>query len=133
MAGALTHIIIALIAATIVHFVHFKFEFSVAVFIGNLLPDAIKFGLSAIKQATFKVFYINQDSFYHFLCKTTSSYTNWFTLGFFILASSLFFYHFHYIKKKTMEEYDKLYVFLLIGVIMHLIIDTLIIENGPWI
>lgn len=133
MAGLLIHLTIALLSLLIVHFIHFKWEFSWAIFIGNFIPDVIKFGVSAIKQGTFSILDIKKDYLYQSLSSTTSTYQNWFTLGFFILGLSLLLYHFHYIKKKKMEEYDELYVFLLIGIIIHLILDVLILENGAWI
>ena len=132
MAGALIHLSIALFSALIVHLRHMKFEFSIMIFIGNLLPDTIKFGFSAVKQLTWNVFGIEQDGFYHSLAYWTSNVANWFTLGFFVFAVMLFLYHFHYVKKKTMEEYDELYIFLLVGVITHIILDLLIVEKGIW-
>jgi len=130
MAGALTHIFAGLILAIIIHLIHFKFEFSMAAFVGSLLPDAIKFGISAVVQATWNIFGVAQDAFYLTLRDITSNPMNWFGAGFFIFAIGVFLYHFHVIKKKTMEEYDELYVFLLIGVALHLIIDFFIKEKG---
>ncbi|MDD9953766.1 MAG: hypothetical protein OXR66_05515 [Candidatus Woesearchaeota archaeon] len=132
MPGALTHLGVALIAAGIVHFIHYRTEFSLAIFLGNLLPDALKFGFTAAKQLTLSIFSVEHDSFFHTIAQITGSYTNWFTLGFFLFGTLILLYHFHYIKKKTMEEYDELYVFLLIGIITHLILDALINETGPW-
>jgi len=37
------------------------------------------------------------------------------------------------IKKKKLFEYDELYVFLLIGIVMHLITDAIVIESNAWI
>jgi hypothetical protein len=133
MPGVLTHTIVAIICLIIVHRLHFKWEYSYSIFIGNFIPDVIKFGFSVIKQGTFAIFKINHDSFYQFLNTITSNPANWFTLGFFILGTTLLLYHFHYIKKKKMEEYDELYVFFLIGIIIHLILDVLIVESSPWI
>lgn len=132
MAGALVHIGIALICAAIVYFIHFKLEYSLSIFIGNLLPDVIKFGFTALKEFTLNISKIIQDSSYQLLKEITSSYANWFTLGFFIFGLTMLLYHYHVIKKKKMEEYDELYAFLLIGIIIHLILDVLIIESGPW-
>ena len=132
MPGVIPHIVSGFLSAVIVHWRHGKPEFGLAIFIGNLLPDVIKFGISAIKQGTLAVFYIRQDGFYHLLSKLTSNPTNWFTLGFFLLLLATFLYHYHVIKKKKLWEYEELYVFLLLGIITHLIMDALIIEKGPW-
>src|SRR3989344_396321 len=123
MGGVLTHTIIGIVIALIVHFMHYRLEFSLAAFVGNLLPDALKFGITAIKQ----------DSFYQFLAVHTSNYANWFSLGFFIFALMVLLYHYHIIKKKKMFEYDELYFFLLIGIVMHLITDAIVIESNAWI
>ena len=132
MPGAIPHIIAGLISAAIVHKKHMRLEFSIAIFIGNLFPDVIKFGVSALVQGTWKVFYIRQDNLYHALSSVTYSTANWFTLGFFLLLLATFLYHYHIIKKKKLWEYEELYIFLLIGIITHLIMDALIIEKGPW-
>ena len=54
------------------------------------------------------------------------------TIGFFILGVGLLLYHYHVIKKKKMEEYAELYGFLLIGILVHLILDAFFIE-GSWL
>jgi len=132
MPGALTHILVGLAAGLVVYLIHFKLEYSLAIFVGHLLPDALKFGLTAVKQMTWDVFYVEQDSFFHVLAELTSNYANWFMLGFFVLGLAALLYHFHVIKKKKMEEYDELAVFVLTGVILHLILDGLIQETNPW-
>ncbi len=58
MPGAIPHLIVGLLSAAIVHKKHMKLEFSLAIFMGNLLPDAITFGISAITQGTLKIFSI---------------------------------------------------------------------------
>lgn len=133
MAGALVHILAGLILAIIIHLIHFKLEYSLSAFIGSLLPDAIKFGISAIVQGTWNIFGVAKNSFFITLHEISSNPANWLSLGFFIFALCVFLYHFHVIKKKTMEEYDELYVFLLIGVALHLILDVFIQEKGPWV
>lgn len=133
MPGALTHIGVGILAAIVVHLIHFRLEFSLAMFSGNLLPDTLKFGFSAIKQMTFNVFGVEQDAFYQTMAAITSNPTYWFTAGFFIFGLGALLYHFHFIKKKTMEEYDELFVFLLIGVLIHIILDIFFIETGVWI
>lgn len=132
MPGAVPHIAVGLLSAAFVHLKHFRLEFSLAIFIGNLLPDVIKFGITAIRQGTLAVFYVKQDGFFHSLSSLTSDYANWFTVGFFLLLLVTFLYHYHVIKKKKLWEYEELYVFLLIGIITHLIMDALIMEKGPW-
>lgn len=132
MPGAILHILIGLLSAAIVHKKHMRLEFSIAVFLGNLVPDSITFGISAVVQGTVKVFSIKQDSLFSKLVSTAYSPANWFTLGFFLLLLTTFLYHYHVIKKKKLWEYEELYIFLLIGILTHLIMDVLIIEKRPW-
>lgn len=132
MPGAIPHILIGLLSAAIVHKKHMRLEFSIAVFLGNLLPDVIKFGISAVAQGTIKVFYVKQDSLYHSLDAITYNPGNWFTFGFFALLLCTFLFHYHVIKKKKLWEYEELYIFLLIGILTHLVMDALFIEKGPW-
>jgi len=133
MPGAIVHVLVGIFAALIVHFTHRKLEYSLAIFLGNLLPDFITFGFTALKQMTFDVFNIEQDAFYHNLVSWTYNPANWFMMGFFVLGLALFLYHYHFIKKKRFEEYAELYGFLLAGILIHLILDLLIIEQGALI
>jgi len=132
MVGGLVHIAVGLISAMAVHLKHFKLEYSLAIFVGNLLPDAIKFGISALLQGTMKVFSVQQDSAFYLLSTTTSNPQNWFSVGFFLIVGAWLLFHYHVIKKKKMMEYDELYVFLLVGVLTHLILDIVVIEKGVW-
>lgn len=133
MGGVLSHIAVALISAAIVHMIHFRFEFSAATFIGNLLPDAIKLGITGIIYGTVSVAKIVSTGTYKFIQPIAEGASSWFTFGFFLLALSIFLYHYHIIKKKKMEEYDELFIFLVIGVILHLLVDYFYIEPSPWL
>ncbi len=133
MPGVLGHVTAGVLSALIVYLIHFKFEYSLSIFVGNLLPDVLKFGVAALRQGTLNLFGVTQDAAYQSFAAITYSPANWFTAGFFVLGAALLLYHFHYIKEKTMEEYDELYVFLLIGVLVHLFMDAYYIESSPWI
>ncbi len=133
MPGVLSHVIAAILCLIIVHLMHYKWEYSLAIFIGNFVPDAIKFGFSGIKQGTLLIFSVEKDGFYQYLSSITSSYANWVSTIFFVVGTLLLLYHFHYIKKRTVKEYSELWVFLLVGIVLHLIMDALIIEKGIWI
>jgi hypothetical protein len=134
MPGIISHITIALISAAIVYYsFKFKKKHAFAIAIGNVLPDLIKFGLTGIKQGTLAIVTIEQNSFYDTLTQITSSYSNWFSTGFIVLALLMVGYHYHYLKKREMEDYAMIYVMLLIGVVTHLIMDILFIESGIWL
>lgn len=132
MSGILTHLFVAVLSALIIHLIHFKWEYSTAIFLGNLIPDIPKFALTAVKQGSLNIFGVNQDSFYWNIASLTSNTANWFALGFFVALASTYLFHHHVIKKKTMEEYDLLYVFLVAGILTHLIMDVFFIETSAW-
>jgi hypothetical protein len=134
MGGVATHIGAGLIIGLIVHLIHYRLEFSLMVFIGNILPDAIRQTLTAIKQGTIAIFAVDSsDPFFKSLATVTHSPTNWALTGIFVISALGFLYHFHYIKKKTWKEYDEVVVFLILGVLIHLILDVLVIEKSLWI
>ena len=131
MPGALVHIAAGILCSLIVHFIHLKWEYSLSIFIGNIIPDVIKFGITGLSERNLNPALINTRSgVCRFLSETTSSFNLWFTLGFFVLAVTLLLYHYHIIKKKKMEEYSELYGFLLIGIVLHLIMDALFSESS---
>ena len=132
MAGAIPHIVIGLISAIAIHFMHFRYEFSMAVFLGNLLPDAIKFGVSTIVQGTFLFFKIEQDALYWAMAEVTSSFGYWITMLVFTIALTSVLWDHKYVKKREMKEINEIWGFLVIGIITHLIMDTFILE-GNWI
>lgn len=133
MAGLLTHLFVGFLCALIVHVVHLNWKYSFAVLFGNLLPDIIKFGIVAIRDRTLDVYRIARTDLFRVLEQQSSLPTNWLALGFFIFGVTAFLFHYHMIRKKTMEDYDLLYVFLILGVFLHLILDVMILETSPWI
>ena len=134
MPGALVHIGIGLIAAFIVYAFHFKLEYSISIFIGNLFPDAISVIIGAIKTRTLSLTKIwHSQEFMHSQYSITGSLWTWFSLGFFVFAIGALLYHYQIIGKRKMEEYDKIYIFFLIGIMMHLILDLFFVETTAWI
>jgi len=100
MPGILIHVASAVISLIIIHLIHFKWEFSWSIFAGNFIPDALKFGLSAIRQGTLAIFHVKQDGFYDGIDAVVSDAGNWLAFGFFIFGMTLVLYHFHYLKNK---------------------------------
>ena len=133
MAGIIEHLFVAILCMFVVHVIHFKWEFSWAIFIGNFLPDIVKFGPTALKQGVWSLAQVVQDPFYRSLSDFSGSPSTWFSAGFLVLGSTMMLFHHHHISMKSMKEYDELYVFLLVGIIIHLIMDVLIIEQSIWL
>lgn len=132
MPGALIHVGIGLLCALVVHYKHFRWEFSNSIFLGNLFPDVIKFGAAMVYSRTIDPMQVDRGFLYQFLAERTSAYTIWFTLGFFLFALLLFLFHYHIIQKKKLEEYAELWGFFLAGIVVHLVLDAFIAEQGPW-
>jgi len=134
MGGVLHHLFAGLASALVVHLFHLRIRYSLAILIGNLLPDALRIIPVAIKQGTISLFSIDQtDPLYSILQNLSHMQVSlWFVVGFFVFGVAALLFHYHYIKKKQMESYDLLYVYLLLGVLTHLVMDLFIMESGPW-
>ena len=63
MAGVLIHLLAALVSATVVYYMHFRFEFSLAIFVGNFIPDVLKFGFAGLVQGTFNLLNIERNTY----------------------------------------------------------------------
>ncbi len=133
MAGLLTHLGIAFFGFLVGYVMFKKLSYGVSFFIGHLIPDVLKFGITGVKLWTASPGEIVKDSLFLKIEALASNYNLWIILGVFIIALSFFFYHIHKIRKSDMKTIDKSYVFFILGVIIHLIVDIYIIEKSYWI
>ena len=133
MAGLLTHLGISLGLLVVAMIVSRKWMYGFAIFIGQLVPDAVKFGITGIKLRTFSPSLIIKDELFWKLESLMSNYHTWVALGIFIVLSSLFFYYLRKMKKQQLEDINWSYLLFVIGVIIHLIIDIFIIETSYWV
>ncbi len=133
MGGALLHIAVGLASALAVHLFKARREFALAVFLGNLAPDALKFGLSALVQGVWAISHIRRDAFYRAVAGVTDTGSYWVMAGVFAAALGYFLYDHHVLRKKTVREYEELYGFLFLGILVHLVIDALVQETGVWV
>ena len=133
MPGALVHIGIGLLSALIVYFIMYKLEFSLAIFIGNLLPDVLKIAYLAFYYNSINIPYL-MASYLHL--PTTKVINSWDFIIFFLLfffALGWLLYHYHWIKKKKFMEWDELVLYIAIGYIIHVIMDATMSRTGIWI
>lgn len=128
MVGVLSHVAIGLLSALLVYLIHKRRDFSLAIFIGNLFPDIIQFGLLAVEQM-----FSSAKPFYQTILNYVSVPVYWFGSITFLLATVLLFYDVRQVNKKRTRDYADLLLFFLVGVILHLIMDHAILEHGPWI
>jgi len=133
MAGLLTHVAISLVLFILVLSIFRKFWYAFAIFIGQIIPDAVKFGITGIKLRTLSPRLIVRDSLFWKLESLITSYPFWVVLGILIAFASFFLYYFKKLKKEQAKEINWTYVFLVIGVVIHLIIDTIVFENSYWV
>lgn len=133
MGGVFTHLAIATLSAGFNYRFLRKLDMALALFVGNLLPDAIKFGLTAIRQRTFNVVGVTQDASYWHLAGITGNVGNWMIVFACIVGTTWMLYHFHKIKKRTYTEYKYIVLWMLIGVFTHLLVDIAIEEQFWWL
>ena len=130
MPGVIVHIGAGLISAIIVYFIMRQLEFSLAVFIGNLLPDVLKMIYLAIYYNTTDL-KILASSVLHLPTHIVVNSWEFIILLFtFFLALGWLLYHYHWIKKKKLIEWDELVLYLAIGYIIHIIMDATIPRIG---
>lgn len=133
MAGLLTHLGISSVLFIIVLIIFRKFWYGFAIFIGQIIPDAVKFGITGIKLGTFSPSLILKDDLFWKLESLMSNYHTWVSLGIFIVLSSFFLYYIRKMKKQQLKDINWSYLLFVIGVIVHLVIDVFIIEHSYWV
>ena len=133
MAGLLTHLGISTLLFIMVIIVFKKFWYGFAIFIGQIIPDAVKFGVTGIKLGTTSPNIIIKDALFWELESLMSNYYTWVGLGIFIVLFSFFLYYSRKMKKQQFKDINWSYLLFVIGVIIHLIIDIFIIETSYWV
>lgn len=124
MPGALIHILIGLISALIVHRLHQRLEFSLSIFLGNLLPDVLKISFLAMYHSSLNLPFLIESNFHYFSHYLVNGFN--FTIMFFLfwVLIGLLLYHYHFIKQKKLKEWEELVIFLFIGYVTHIILDA---------
>ncbi len=133
MAGLLTHLGISLALLVITMIISRKWMYGFSIAIGQLIPDAVKFGITGIKLRTFSPNLILKDDLFWTLEGLMSNYHTWVILGIFIVLSSFFLYYLRKMKKQQLKDINWSYLLFVIGVIVHLVIDVFIIERSYWV
>lgn len=133
MGGLLTHLGISVFLFIVVIIWFRKLWYALAVSIGQIIPDAIKFGITGIKLKSLSPTVIIRDDLFWKLETLMTSYTFWAILGLVIIFLSLGFYYMKMIKKKELRDINWSYLFFIIGVVIHLVIDIFIIEKSCWV
>jgi hypothetical protein len=133
MGGLLTHLVISTVLFALVVVIFRNLWYGLAIFIGQLVPDVVKFGVTGVKLWTTSPSEIIKDGLFWKLEALTSSYHTWVNIGILVLVICLMLYHQNTLKKKQVKEISLGYLMFVIGVAIHLIIDIFIIEKSYWI
>jgi hypothetical protein len=132
MGGVLTHVSVALIGCLIFSLAFKNWKWGLAFVVGQLIPDSIRFGITGLFDEKFSFGQIVQESLFWKLA-FTHYYFTW-TLVFAAIFGLIFFlYKKKKINKKQFKEWIIADGIMLLGVIVHLIIDALVIEKSFWI
>ncbi len=133
MPGAILHILAGIISGIVVYRIMHKLEFGLAIFIGNLLPDALKLLFLMLHDNSLSIgqLYISQLQSEAHVVVNGFDFALFFML--FFLALGWLLYHYHFIKKKKLKEWDELIIYLVIGYVIHIIMDATILTSGVWI
>jgi len=129
MAGIIYHLIAGIILAVIVFYKFRKWDYSAAVFIGNFLHDIFAATYIPFLIKTFNPMQIIYSSY--FAHRDTVFNVIWLVIQSMFVLVFLFFQK--YVRKKEFKEFEYNVGFLLLGIIVHAIMDLTIQEQGIWI
>jgi len=132
MPGALVHILFGLFVGLIIYY-KFNLEFAFGIFIGSLLPDVVKVMVTALSINSLSINEIIGVAAYNSIHNISHSFGVILIVVLFFISLVWFLYHFHKIKKKKFIEYDKFLIFVFIGMLIHLILDSFIPGFGVWV
>lgn len=129
MAGVLIHILSGILLAGVILYRGYDREFAWAGFVGALFPDIFKYLLLGIYYGNLDFFYVINTSIW----KGMEEITIWgMSLTFALVFAGIGFllYEIHWVKDGKFWEVEEIDLFLLAGVLVHMIIDLVWIESG---
>lgn len=129
MAGALIHILSGVLLGAAALYRGYGREFALAGFVGALFPDLLKYLILGIYYWNFDFFYMINTSIWRSINEITLSGLN-LSFGFLFAGIGLLLYETHVVKEKRFWEVEELDYFLLIGIVLHLVIDLFWIESS---
>ena len=132
MAGLLTHLLISLGLFLFVYLFFKKWYYGFSAFLGQLMPDIIKFGFVAIKIESLSYAKILRYPLFYVLEKETGFHL-WTILFFFVIAFAFVLYSMKIIDKGTRKKMMLASFIFCLSALLHLIVDIFIIERSPWV
>ena len=132
MPGVLTHLSVAFGGFLFITFLS-SWKYGFAFFIGQLIPDTIKFGIPAIRLKTASFIGMMKDPIYWQLNNYTHHIYMWIVLCVFVLVLTFALYKFRKIKYKTFKTWLIINLSFFVSIVVHLIMDYFIIEKSYWV
>ncbi len=129
MGGLLHHLLAGAAALIFVYLFTRRKDYSSAIFIGNLLPDFVGAGYAAIAIMSLNPVTILHSQAWLSFDKSIAVISFWMILQVIFVIAYLF-YHVYVRKKILHQELEANIGFLLIGFVIHMLMDFLIIEKG---
>ncbi|MBI2547387.1 MAG: hypothetical protein HYW23_02990 [Candidatus Aenigmarchaeota archaeon] len=129
MGGLIHHLLAAAISLIFVYIFTKRKDYSLSIFIGNLLPDVVGAGYAAILIRSLNPVAILHSAPWFSFEKSVFITSFWMILQV-IFVGAYLFYHVYLRKKEVHKEFEANLGFLLAGFVTHMIMDLLIIEKG---
>jgi len=128
MENIIVHLCLGVICGIFVYVLTLKLEFSLAIFLGNLLPDFVN--LSGTYAYTGFVSFAEAVKTEVYLAWLQISHNLGGIIGFWLVVLSLVWmlYRFHLIDKKEEKRWQQLVILLLIGAIIHVLVDIFLMR-----
>lgn len=130
MGGILHHTFAGLICALIVYGLFKKTNYSLSIFIGNFLPDLVGAGWAALLVGSVDPRIVLTSEPWYSAEKNIVMQLFWiFIQGTFIV---IYLFIRKYRRRKEIGEFEDILALLLLGFIIHVLMDIYIIEQGVW-
>lgn len=129
MGGLIHHLLAGAVSLIFVYLFTKRKDYSLAIFIGNLLPDFVGAGYAAVAIQSFNPLAILSSQPWVSFQKEQFILFAWMVLQVLAVGSYLL-YHVYIKKRVPHREFEANLGLLLIGFVTHMLMDLLIIEGG---
>jgi len=129
MGGIIHHFAAGIISALIVYWIFKRKDYSLAIFIGNFLPDVVGAAYTSLMTMSIDPRVFLNSPVWVSLNKAYVTISFWIFLEAIFISAYLFF-HVYIKKRKPHRELEGNLALLLFGFITHMMMDILIAEQG---
>jgi hypothetical protein len=137
MAGIATHLIISGVLFIVITVISRKWYYGASAFLGHLMPDIIKFGITGISIGSFSYREILKHQLYYTLDHYTGSYFAGYFFWIMLIVFSVLMFSmlvaFKSVKKQRAKDIVISITLFSLAAIVHLVIDVYIIERSIWV